>query len=145
MAQIDTAMVIRLQAALRGESTAEVAESDQDRFNQGAVWFGDWYHNQAGRFGSEAKPCHNAAISGIPLDRPGFTLAPITTIKRGRDAILLPRGTIPGGLKFENAYLLPRFRLVASRKTLEKFEYRCTLPQDIVQAMRIMLNRRNRS
>lgn len=137
MKEITSQQVSELLSILRGATSADKTDHCAAKHDVGSVWFGDWFHRpHTERFGSEKKPDHNATISRRTPDGQRFTMAPITTQKHSKDAILIPRGVIPGARKFENSYLLAKIYLRASRYALDNyFEYRCNLPHFIVQQL----------
>jgi hypothetical protein len=133
-------IIADLQASLRDECASVRADQGTERYYVGSVWFGDWFRNaDRGCFGTCEKPNHNAAVSRRSLDRQIMTLAPVTTNKHARQAVSIPRGTIPGG-KFSISFLLPRIKLQARRQTLDAyFQYRCRLSEQTVRDMVTMM------
>ena len=140
--RITAQMLDDLGNALRGAPACFVAEDEAERFHVGAVWHGDWRHNDGERsFGTEEKPKHNAAIARKNKPRTIFRLCPITSRRRGkRHALRLPAGMVPGG-KYTESYLLARIQLIARRDTLSgRFSYKCSLPADVVRSMKELMS-----
>ncbi len=124
-----------LADALRGEPVQRAPASDNPNqcYDPGAVWYGDWLHYaDQGRFGTKEKLQHNACITRR-LKTASFVLAPITSERKKGDGVveILP-GTIPGG-RFSKSYILTKWRLIISRRNLDKhFKYKCSLVQEVV-------------
>jgi len=144
---VSVKMILDLQMCMRGEAPSCVQADTEDKtYHVGALWYGDWRDNAEGgaRFGSDKKSKHFAAITKRWKESSFYRLAPITSQKRGKDAVVLPSGTIYGG-KLTESYLLYQIKLRASRKRLgSSFEYKAQLPARYVQEMKTRMHNDNK-
>ena len=133
MGKITEREIKNLLDALRGATPAAPRE-EQRKYHADAVWYGDWFRKaDVGRFGSEKKPKHFAAIMSRSKPESRFTLAPITSLKSDA-AVVLPAGLLPGATKLTVSFMLIKIKLQASRETLDTyFQYRCSLSPEYVQ------------